>query len=76
MGYGREMIHELEETINRAEADLIIVGTPIDLGRFLKINKPIQRARYELQEIGQPRLEDVLQARLAPDPSGQKAGAS
>jgi predicted GTPase len=65
MGYGREMIQELEQTINNAEADLVIVGTPIDLGRFLKINKPIQRARYELQEIGQPTLEDVLRARLA-----------
>ena len=65
MGYGHQMIHELEQTINNAEADLVIVGTPIDLGRFLKINKPIQRARYELQEIGQPTLEDVLKARLA-----------
>jgi predicted GTPase len=64
MGYGREMIHELEQTINNAEADLVIVGTPIDLGRFLKINKPVQRARYELQEIGQPTLADVLKARL------------
>ncbi len=64
MGYGREMIHELEQTINNAEADLIIVGTPIDLGCFLKINKPVQRARYELQEIGSPTLMDVLQARL------------
>lgn len=60
MGYGQQMIHELEQTINNAEADVVIVGTPIDLGRFLKINKPMQRARYELQEIGQPTLEDVL----------------
>jgi predicted GTPase len=66
MGYGRKMIDELEQTINNTEADLVIVGTPIDLGRFLKINKPVQRARYELQEIGQPTLEDVLRARLGP----------
>ncbi len=65
MGYGRQMIHELEQTINNAEADLVIVGTPIDLGRFLKINKPVQRARYELQEIGQPTLVDLLKAGLA-----------
>jgi predicted GTPase len=65
MGYGREMIRELEQTINDAEADLVLVGTPIDLGRFLKINKPTQRARYELQEIGQPTLDDVLKARFA-----------
>jgi predicted GTPase len=42
MGYGRQMIHELEQTINNAKADLDIVGTPIELGRFLKINKPVQ----------------------------------
>jgi predicted GTPase len=65
MGYGEEMIRELEQTINRAEADLVIVGTPIDLGRFLKINKPTQRAYYDLQEIGQPTLKDVLAPRLA-----------
>jgi predicted GTPase len=64
MGYGRQMIHELERTVTDTEADLVIVGTPIDLGRFLKINKPVQRARYELQEIGQPTLVDVLKARL------------
>lgn len=65
MGYSRTMIQQFEQTINNAEADLVIVGTPIDLGRFLKINKPVQRARYELQEIGQPTLADVLKARLA-----------
>jgi predicted GTPase len=68
MGYGRQMIQELEQTINSAEADLVIVGTPIDLGRFLKINKPVQRARYELQEIGRPTLADVLKARLTGSP--------
>jgi len=56
MGYGDEMIHELEQTINNAEADLVLVGTPIDLAR--------QRVRYELQEIGQPTLEDVLRSRF------------
>ena len=65
MGYDRQMIHELEQTLNNAEADLVIVGTPIDLGRFLKINKPVQRASYELQEIGSPTLEHVLKERLA-----------
>ena len=64
MGYGRQMIHELERTVTDTEADFVIVGTPIDLGRFLKINKLVQRARYELQEIGQPTLVDVLKARL------------
>jgi predicted GTPase len=68
MGYGRQMILELEQTINNAEADMVIVGTPIDLGRFLKINKPMQRAHYELQEIGPPSLVDVLKARLTGTP--------
>jgi predicted GTPase len=69
MGYGREMIQELEETINRAQADVVLVGTPIDLGRFLRIRKPVQRARYELQEVGQPTLEDVLKAHFAGRPA-------
>ncbi|MEI7990005.1 MAG: cyclic 2,3-diphosphoglycerate synthase [Chloroflexota bacterium] len=60
MGYGDKQIHELEQTINNMDVDLIIIGTPIDLGRILKINKPTQRVRYELQEIGQPTLADIL----------------
>jgi predicted GTPase len=54
MGYSRQMIEELQQTINNADADVVVVGTPIDLGRFLSINKPVQRARYDLQEIGHP----------------------
>lgn len=64
MGYGREMMDELAETINAADADLVIIGTPIDLGRLLKLNKPAQRVRYELQEIGQPTLRELLQAKF------------
>ena len=64
MGYGDIQIKELEATINNADVDLVIVGTPIDLGRVLKINKPSQRVRYELQEIGQPTLEDLLKAKF------------
>jgi predicted GTPase len=60
MGYGDEMVRELEETINRADADLVLIGTPIDLARLLKITKPTQRVRYELQEIGKPTLEEIL----------------
>ena len=51
---------ELEETINKSDVDLVVIGTPIDLSRVIKINKPTQRVRYELQEIGQPTLKDVL----------------
>ncbi|HEX6303196.1 MAG TPA: cyclic 2,3-diphosphoglycerate synthase [Anaerolineales bacterium] len=64
MGYGDKQIQELEKTINSAEVDLVIVATPIDLGRVLKIDKPSQRVRYELQEIGQPTLEDILKGKF------------
>lgn len=64
MGYGEEQTRELEETIRRADVDLIIVGTPIDLSRVLHLDKPYQRVRYELQEIGQPTLEDILRAKF------------
>jgi predicted GTPase len=60
MGYGAEMMHDLEETINKADVDLVVSGTPIDLTRIVKINKPVQRVRYELQEIGEPTLKSIL----------------
>ncbi len=60
MGYGEKQMKELEETINRSDADLVIIGTPIDLRRVVKLNKPAVRVRYELQEIGKPDLEDVI----------------
>ncbi len=64
MGYGEEQMKELEATINNADVDLVIIGTPIDLGRILKINKPSQRVMYELQEIGQPTLKDLLEKKF------------
>jgi predicted GTPase len=64
MGYGDQMVHELEQTINAAQADLVLIGTPINLAALLDINKPSQRVRYELQEIGQPTLEDVLKLKF------------
>jgi predicted GTPase len=65
MGYGEEMTHDLEMTIANSDADLVLIATPIDLSRIIKITKPSQRVRYELQEIGQPTLEDVLKPRFA-----------
>ena len=65
MGYGDKQIRELEKTINNAEVDLVIIGTPIDLARLMKINKPTQRVRYELQIIGQPNLEDLLKEKFS-----------
>jgi predicted GTPase len=64
MGYGDEMIHDLEATINNAPVDLVISATPIDLTRIIRVNKPMQRVRYELQEIGKPTLEDILKAKF------------
>jgi predicted GTPase len=65
MGYGDGQIRELEETINRSKADLVIIGTPIDLGRILDLNIPSQRVRYELQEIGTPTVEAMLREKFA-----------
>jgi predicted GTPase len=60
MGYGETQMKELEQSINATLCDLVIIGTPIDLGRLLKIEHPHQRVRYELQEIGQPTLTEIL----------------
>ena len=60
MGYGAEQIAELEETINKTPVDLVIIATPIDLGRLIDIDRPSQRVRYALQPIGQPTLKDLL----------------
>jgi len=64
MGYGEAQMRDLEATIEKADVDMVIVGTPIDLTRVIKINKPYQRVRYELQEIGQPTLKDILKEKF------------
>jgi predicted GTPase len=64
MGYGDAMMKDLETTINKSGADLVIIATPIDLNRIIKIKLPTQRVRYELQEIGKPTLEDILKAKF------------
>jgi predicted GTPase len=60
MGYGTEQIDELTQTIEKAECDLVIGATPIDLGRVIKTNKKILRVTYDLEEIGSPNLDEVL----------------
>jgi predicted GTPase len=65
MGYGAEQIADLQATINATPADLVLVATPIDLSRLVTMNKPFQRVRYGLQEIGQPTLASLLKARFA-----------
>ena len=62
MGYGKEQISELEQTINMTQCDVVVIGTPIDLRRVLHLNKPAVRAKYELQEIGTPTLEGILRS--------------
>jgi predicted GTPase len=64
MGYGEAQMHELETTINAADVDLVLIGTPIDLGRLLKLNKPSQRIRYELQVISQPTLAELIEKKF------------
>jgi predicted GTPase len=65
MGYGSDQMKDLEETINKADVDLVLSGTPIDLTRIIKVNKPLQRVRYELQEIGQPTLTEILKEKFS-----------
>jgi predicted GTPase len=60
MGYGEAQRRDLEETINRVECDSVVIGTPIDLGRFIKIEKPYTRVRYELAASAKEELRDVL----------------
>lgn len=60
MGYGEAQIHDLQQTINKADVDLVLVATPIDLRRIIQVNKPVERVRYELQVIGTPTLADLL----------------
>jgi predicted GTPase len=60
MGYGKKQMKDLEETINRADCDVVIIATPIDLRKLVQLNKPAVRVTYELQAIGLPTMEDVL----------------
>ena len=60
MGYGEQQLKDLEETINNADCDVVIIGTPMDLSRVISINKPCTRVHYDLEEISNPKLEDIL----------------
>lgn len=60
MGYGEKQMKELAATINKIDCDLVVSATPIDLNRVIKINKPMLRVRYELEEVGTPNLKTVL----------------
>jgi predicted GTPase len=60
MGYGEQQLKDMEKTINNTECDAVVIGTPIDLSRIIKINKPNTRVYYNLQEIGRPNFDSIL----------------
>jgi predicted GTPase len=60
MGYGKAQMKDLETTINKTKCDSVVIGTPIDLSRYIKINKPYTRVTYELLELGQNTIKSVL----------------
>jgi len=60
MGYGEQQLKDLERTINATDCEAVVIGTPIDLNRIIKIEKPNTRVYYSLQELGRPNLDMVL----------------
>jgi predicted GTPase len=60
MGYGAAQLEDLARTIDAVPCDVVVAGTPIDLGRVVDVHRPVRRAAYELHEIGEPSLDDVL----------------
>jgi len=64
MGYGSTQIDELQQTINAADCDLVLIGTPIDLTQILKVNRPAARVLYELEEIEPGRLQQRVEKAL------------
>jgi len=64
MGYSEKQIAELAETVNKTPADVVVIGTPIDIRRVICFNKPAVRVRYELQEVGKPDLSDILKKKF------------
>jgi predicted GTPase len=73
MGYGRKQMEELRETIERSDADLVLIGTPIDLRRVIELDKPALRVTYRLQELGEPTLAELLAERGIIDSVSQPA---
>jgi predicted GTPase len=69
VGYGDEQVRDLEETINRVPCDLVVVATPVDLTRIMRIGRPMLRARYTLAETTRPDLHEILSERMKRWPS-------
>ena len=64
MGYDTAQVRDLERTIDATECDLVLIATPIDLRRLIKVRHPTDRVRYELQVISQPTLEEIITQRI------------
>jgi len=60
VGYGAKQVKELEQTIDRTPCDSVVIGTPIDIRRIMKVVKPAARVRYEIDEVTKPTLEELL----------------
>jgi predicted GTPase len=76
MGYSDRQLADLARTINESEAEIVVAGTPSDLGHLMQLNKPVVRARYEYDDVGEPRLGQLLAAFLRERGLGRvKAGA-
>ncbi|MBV1788140.1 cyclic 2,3-diphosphoglycerate synthase [Marinobacterium sp. D7] len=65
MGYHRPQLQELRAAINAADADIVVVATPCDLAALIKIDKPVVRARYEFEEVGEPGLSEFVEQFIA-----------
>jgi predicted GTPase len=65
MGYSQRQIEELRATIDAADCEVVVAGTPINLQRVLDLHRPVRQAGYELRELGHPDLTDVLAPVLA-----------
>lgn len=74
MGYGEQQVKDLEKTIAKTPCDAVVIGTPIDLQRFVKIKQPVVKVGYELQEIGTPTLKEVLDEFVKKHKIGSKCG--
>jgi len=61
MGYGAEQLKDMETTINNTDCDAVLIATPIDLNRIIDIKKPNTRVYYDLQEIGNPDLSEIVE---------------
>mgnify|MGYP001612835179 CR=1 FL=1 len=57
----KKQVQELQQTINRADCDVVIDGSPVNLGKLIKVNKPIVNIGYEIKVIGKPSLDSVLE---------------